>query len=158
VPKQNADPVVRQATPADAGVVGRLLHDFNREFDEPTPDPEPLAQRVGELLAGGETKILVVGEPPVGVSVMRFRPGLWSCALECYLAELYIVPVERGHGLGRRLMEATIDFARRHGADYMDLGTSESDVAARRLYESLGFDSREGKPGGPINFYYERRL
>jgi hypothetical protein len=40
----------------------------------------------------------------------------------------------------------------------MDLGTAETDVAARHLYESLGFDNHEGKPGGPVNFYYERGL
>jgi ribosomal protein S18 acetylase RimI-like enzyme len=48
--------------------------------------------------------------------------------------------------------------ARARGADYMDLGTSEDDVAARSLYESLGFDNHEGKPGGPVNYYYEREL
>jgi len=31
-------------------------------------------------------------------------------------------------------------------------------VAARALYESLGFSNREGKPGGPINYFYEREL
>ena len=40
----------------------------------------------------------------------------------------------------------------------MDLGTSEDDVAARRLYESLGFSNREGKPDGPPNYFYERDL
>jgi hypothetical protein len=40
----------------------------------------------------------------------------------------------------------------------MDLGTSEDDVAARALYESLGFSNREGKPDGPINYFYEREL
>lgn len=30
---------VREATAADADAIGRLLHDFNREFDEPAPEP-----------------------------------------------------------------------------------------------------------------------
>ena len=50
------------------------------------------------------------------------------------------------------------DTARREGAVHMDLGTSEDDVAARALYESLGFDNREGRPDGPINYFYEREL
>jgi ribosomal protein S18 acetylase RimI-like enzyme len=90
--------------------------------------------------------------------VLRFRPALWSDALECYLPELYVVPHKRGHGLGRALMEAAIDVARREGADHMDLGTSEDDVAARALYESLGFSNREGKADGPISYFYERDL
>ena len=56
------------------------------------------------------------------------------------------------------LMEAAMELARREGADYMDLGTSEDDLVARRLYESLGFSNREGKADGPVNYYYEREL
>jgi ribosomal protein S18 acetylase RimI-like enzyme len=69
-----------------------------------------------------------------------------------------VIPERRGQGLGRALMEAAIELARREGADRMDLGTSEDDVAARALYESLGFTNREGKPDGPIMYFYEREL
>jgi ribosomal protein S18 acetylase RimI-like enzyme len=55
-------------------------------------------------------------------------------------------------------MEAAIEVAREKGADHMDLGTSEDDVAAGALYESLGFNSREGKPDGPVDYFYERDL
>ena len=78
---------------------------------------------------------------------MRFRPSIWTEGLECYLAELYVVPPLRGQGRGRALMEAAIVFAKERGADYMELNTGEDDVAARALYESLGFSSSEGKPG-----------
>jgi ribosomal protein S18 acetylase RimI-like enzyme len=149
---------VRRATAADAEVIGRLLHDFNTEYDDPTPGPERLADRMRELLAGGATAVLLGGEGPDGLAVLRFRPAIWDEALECYLAELYVVPARRGHGLGRALMDAAMDLARAEGANYMDLGTSEADVAARALYESLGFSNREGKRDGPINFYYERQL
>jgi ribosomal protein S18 acetylase RimI-like enzyme len=149
---------VRKADAADAETIGRLLDDFNREFDEPTPGPSVLADRVRRLLASGDTTVLFGGSGPDGLAVLRFRLAIWSDALECYLAELYVVPDRRGHGLGRTLMEAAMEQARKQGADYMDLGTSEDDVAARALYESLGFSNREGRPDGPINYYYERDL
>jgi ribosomal protein S18 acetylase RimI-like enzyme len=149
---------VREATDDDADAVGRLLHDFNREFDDPAPEPAQLASRIRELLNDGDTGLLVAGEDPVGLALMRFRRSIFTPGLECYLAELYVVPPLRGQGIGRALMEAAIDLARARGADYMDLGTAEDDVAARRLYESLGFDNHEGKPGGPVNYYYERNL
>jgi ribosomal protein S18 acetylase RimI-like enzyme len=90
--------------------------------------------------------------------VLRFRPAIWTEALECYLAELYVAPERRGQGIGRALMEAAMALARSEGATYMDLGTSEDDVAARALYESLGFSNREGRPDGPVNYFYEREL
>jgi ribosomal protein S18 acetylase RimI-like enzyme len=148
---------VRRAGSEDVAVIGRLLYDFNTEYDEPTPPPEALAVRFRELLAR-DTVVLLGGAGPDGIAVMRFRPAIWTTELECYLAELYVVPERRGHGLGRVLMNEAMDVARAEGATYMDLGTSEDDVAARRLYESLGFSNREGKPDGPLNYYYEREL
>jgi ribosomal protein S18 acetylase RimI-like enzyme len=153
-----AEVAVRRATPEDAKIVGRLLHDFNREFDDFTPGPRALTKRMRELIADGDATVLLEASGPHGLAVLRFRPSIWSEALECYLAELYVVPERRGQGLGRALMEEAMDVARAEGATYMDLGTSEEDVAARALYESLGFSNREGKPDGPVNYYYEREL
>ena len=149
---------VRRATSADADDIGRLLHDFNTEFGDPTPGPERLAKRIETLVAGGDTVVLVGGEGPDGLAVLRFRPAIWAEAPECYLAELYVVPDRRGHGLGRALMNAVLELARQEGAAWIDLGTSDADVAARGLYESLGFSNREGKPDGPVNYFYEREL
>jgi ribosomal protein S18 acetylase RimI-like enzyme len=149
---------IRRAGGDDAEAVGRLLHDFNTEFGEPTPGADALAARVRKLLAGADTTILVTGPGPDGLAVLRFREAIWADALECYLAELYVVPRQRGQGLGRALMEAAIETARAEGAAHMDLGTGEDDVAARSLYESLGFSNSGGTPGGPVNLFYEREL
>jgi ribosomal protein S18 acetylase RimI-like enzyme len=148
----------REGGPADADAVGRLLHDFNREFDEPTPPPAALAQRVLELLDAGDTVFVLGGPGPDGVAVLRFRMAIWSSGLECYLAELYVVPDRRRRGLGRALMETAIRIARARGADSMDIGVDEPDEAARRLYESLGFTNRVGGPDGPVMYVYERDL
>src|SRR4051794_17672744 len=98
--------VADAADPAALAAVGRLLHDFNVEYDDPTPEPQALAVRLGELIGSGETVVLLghlEEEPsgPHGLAVLRFRPALWSTGLECYLAELYVVPARRGQGLGR---------------------------------------------------------
>ncbi|HEY4428910.1 MAG TPA: GNAT family N-acetyltransferase [Solirubrobacteraceae bacterium] len=155
---QAADPAVRVAGPADSGAVGQLLHDFNREFGDPTPPLDRLAERVRKLMAEGEMTVLVAGAGPDGVAVLRFRHAIFTEALECYLAELYVRPGVRRRGLGRALLQTAIDLARSRGADRMDLGTSDSDVAARALYESLGFSNREGRTDGPVNYFYERGL
>ena len=149
---------VRRAGPEDADAVGRMLHDFNTEFGDPTPPPDAVAKRMQTLVAGGDTIVLVGGDGPDGLAVLRFREAIWDEALECYLAELYVVPTRRGAGLGRALMETAIETARAEGATHMDLGTGEHDHAARALYESLGFSNREGKPDGPLNYFYEREL
>jgi GNAT superfamily N-acetyltransferase len=147
---------VRRAQPADADAIGRLVHDFNTEFNEFTPGPQAVAERVRDLIAASDITVLLAGTGPHGVAVLRFRPSLWKAALECYLEELYVVPDRRGQGIGRALMDAAIDVARHEGAADMSLGTGEDDVAARALYESLGFSNRESN--GALNFFYEREL
>jgi ribosomal protein S18 acetylase RimI-like enzyme len=150
--------IVRCASSDDAVVIGRLLYDFNREFDEPAPAPAALAQRLRQLIEGGETMVLLAGNGPDGLAVLRFRAAIWSSGLECYLAELYVRPGSRGRGLGRALMETAVRQARARGADTMDIGVDEPDLVARRLYESLGFTNRAGGPDGPLMYVYEREL
>jgi GNAT superfamily N-acetyltransferase len=147
---------VRRAQTADAESIGRLLHDFNTEFHDFTPGPHAVAERVRDLIAAGDITVLLAGSGPHGLAVLRFRPSLWKRALDCYLEELYVVPDRRGRGIGRALMHAAIELARRQGATEMSLATGEDDVAARALYESLGFSNRESD--GTLNLFYERDL
>jgi ribosomal protein S18 acetylase RimI-like enzyme len=149
---------VRQATAEDAAPIARLLHDFNLEFSEPSPGVERLTAKVAQLLGAGEIVVLLSGGEPEGLALLRFRPALWSDGLEAYLQELYVVPAKRGRGLGRALLEHTIEFARAAGADGIDLNTGAIDTAARALYESMGFTNREGGPEGPSMLFYEREI
>jgi ribosomal protein S18 acetylase RimI-like enzyme len=149
---------VRLATVEEAAAIARLLHDFNLEFTEPSPGVEFIAEKVRHLLETGEVTVLLAGEGPDGLALLRFRPALWSEGLEAYLQELYVVPELRGRGIGRALMERTLELVRERGADGIDLNTGETDTAARGLYESMGFTNREGGPDGPSMLFYEREI
>jgi ribosomal protein S18 acetylase RimI-like enzyme len=138
--------------------VGRLLDRFNREFTDPTPGPEALAERMTALVAGGETSVLVAGDGPEGLAVLRLRRAIWTPGYECHLAELYVVPERRGLGLGRALLVAALDEARRRGADTMDIGVDGGDTAARRLYESMGFTNRVAGDPDEVMYFYERDI
>ena len=148
---------------SDAGLAdaAQLLHDFNVEYDEPTPPPDELAGRLRELLQGDHVTCLLAREPEtdlaVGVAVMRLQPSLWSPGSEAYLAELYVKPDRRGEGYGRELMNAALRVAQEQGADYAFLITSEDDRLAQRLYEAAGFRRTEGADG-PLMLAYEREL
>jgi ribosomal protein S18 acetylase RimI-like enzyme len=155
--------VVENVTPDDDDALadaGRLLRDFNEEYDEPSPAPEALAAILRARIADGNATVLLGRDEsggPVGVAVVRLQPSLWSEALEAYLAELYVVPARRGQGFGHELLTAVLDTSRAAGADYAYLITSEDDRLAQRAYEAAGFRRNEGE-GGPIMWAYEQDL
>jgi ribosomal protein S18 acetylase RimI-like enzyme len=159
-PDSSGDAAVRRATPGDAGAVARLLHDFQQEFDEPSPGVEALTERYEELIRNRDMTVLLAGDGPDGFAQIRYRPWVYSAGphAHSYLEELYVVPDLRGQGIGRALLEAAMETARTEGATHMELGTSETDTAARGLYESAGFTNREGSPDGPVMLFYEREL
>lgn len=152
---------VLRGSDGDGVAAAQLLHDFNVEYGEPAPPPQELAARLAELVGGGHVTVMLAREretgAAVGVVVMRVQPSVWSPAQEAYLAELYVVPSQRGRGYGRELITEAMRVAREHGADYAFVVTSEDDRLARRLYEAAGFRRTEGE-GGPLTLAYEREL
>lgn len=148
----------RIAGPDDAPVVARMLHDFNVEFDTPTPGVEFLTGRCRTLLDTGEMTVVLGGEGPLGVGVLRFWPALWSDGFIAYLEELYVVPDRRDQGIGGAIMATAMDLARGRGAVEMYIGVDEPDVDARRFYERLGFRNHDPDDPSARMFFYEREL
>lgn len=60
------------------------------------------------------------------------------------IKRLYVRDDYRGHGLGRRLMEALIEYAERSGYSALRLDTAPFMDSARRLYRELGFEPYDG--------------
>jgi len=152
------NPVTVAAVPDEFAAAARLLVDFNAEYGDPAPDPEWLARHLAGLVAAGDTSVLLTGGPAVGVAVLRFRTASWAAETEAYLAEFYVQPQQRGRGIGSAFLDEVIEHARSRGATFLDLNTSESDEAARHVYEKRGFDCHEGRGSGPLALYYELDL
>lgn len=147
------------ASPEDFAWAAKLLVDFNTEYGDPAPEPQWWARHLARLCDEGTARVVLVGRPGDGVGVVRLRTSTYADELEAYLAELYVVPALRGQGRGTVLLRAIIDDAVAQGATYMDLTTTEEDVAARAVYERFGFDCHEGRGAdGPLSFYYEKDL
>lgn len=58
---------------------------------------------------------------------------------EAEIQRIAVLPEFRGLGAGRQLMDAMVGYARRQGAYAIGLEVRESNLVARKLYESYGF-------------------
>ena len=148
---------VRVAGVDDAGDVARLLHDFNIEFDVPSPGVDVLAERLRRLLATDTTFALVAANPPVGVALVTLRPNVWYAGPVALLDELYVVPGLRGCGIGSALMTELEAICGTVGVELVEINVDEGDVGAQRFYERHGFSST-GRDSTERSFSYFREL
>ena len=152
------DAEVRTATPEDAGVVGRLLWDFNTEFGSPTPSAEEFATRFARLLALDEVVVLLSGgADPTGFAYLTLRPAPYYDGPLAQLEELYVRPHLRDHGIGTALLQRALELCRERGAGEMHINVDEEDTDTRRFYERHGFLNI--LPGSDYRMlFYERAL
>lgn len=143
---------VRRAGPDDAATVGALLHDFNVEFDTPTPPPEVIAERF--VRHDGPLVALLAGEPPVGIALVSVRPTVWFDGPTALLEELYVRPALRGRRIGHALLLAAEDAARARGAEEMTINVDGEDHDTRRFYSAHGYTHTEPGQSEPSYFYH----
>jgi len=92
---------------------------------------------------------------PVGCVAVRYQD-----TVVCEMKRLYVKPKYRGAGLGRRLAESAIRYARRFNYARMVLDTLPNMTEAQSLYRSLGFREVEGYYSNPLHGvrYFAREL
>ena len=135
-------PAVRRATPADAALLGRLLWDFNTEFETETDDAAVLAARFERLLRRDDVFAVVGGEDEA-FALVTLRPAIWFDGPVAQLEELYVVPDRRDHGIGTAVLDEVRRTCREHGAPEMHINVDEVDTDTRRFYERHGFRNVE---------------
>ena len=145
-------PHVWRAEPHEAEVVGQLLVDFRNHLGVEWPSDNAFLAGVDRLIEDPSTVFLLgapdADSPPAGVAQVRFRYGIWWAANDCLLEDLFVREDARGTGLGRALVEAVVEQARRRGCRRVELDANDENAAAQALYRSFGFDAQDDRYGG----------
>ena len=130
---------VRRARPEDHASVARELTDY-LTFIGDTLDAKGLDHDIAywqEEYDGRTGVLLLVADAAgevMGTAVVRvLEPGVGE------LKRMWLRPACQGRGLGRRLMDACLDEARRLGCRALRLDTQTKLEAAVHLYRAYGF-------------------
>jgi ribosomal protein S18 acetylase RimI-like enzyme len=143
---------VRRARPGDApslGKLGALLVRTHFEFDPKRflPVTSQTEERYGAFLASqldDSDTVVLVAEKEGQVL------GYTYATVEGYdymslrgpagvLNDIVVEPSQRGRGIGRMLLEATMDELKGRAVPRVVLSTAEQNLAAQRLFEGSGF-------------------
>lgn len=119
-----------------AGAFASLNREWiERLFRVEASDAAVLADPEGYIIRpGGQIFFALDNGTAVGtVAAVRGSNGVFE------LAKMAVSPAYQGRGLGERLGQAAVDFAREAGARMIFLETNSRLANAIRLYERLGF-------------------
>ena len=164
--------VTREAVPEDYAEAGRITAEAYREFVPPDDDGDWRRYLV-RLADVGEratrTTVLVAIEEGriIGCVTLelesRVRDGDGEAPLEpgeAHIRMLGVDPAARARGAGGRLMAECEARARAAGKTFVTLHTTRKMLAARRMYERLGYvrDADRVFPNGFVLLGYRKEL
>ena len=141
--------LIRVLTPEDAISFAKLrrerLEESPRAFAESLAEHDVLPlSKIAERLAGSSDNFVVGAFNPkaelVGMAGFARNPRLKS-RHKGIVWGVYVRPRWRGSGVGQALLQELVKQARKaSGLEQIHLTVSTSQTAARRLYQSLGFE------------------
>ena len=136
VPRDGQEVVIDRFSPEDRHAFAALNRAWLSEYGLlEAPDERQLADPHREIIAaGGQIFVARRGGEVVGTcAIVPHEPEVLE------LAKLVVIPAVQGLGVGRRLVQACLTFARERGARRVMLLSNSRLGSALRLYEGLGF-------------------
>jgi ribosomal protein S18 acetylase RimI-like enzyme len=136
---------IRRLTAADArayqAIRGEALEQAPLAFSaSPEDDLARSAEFVVRSLADQSQAVFAAFAPDIAGMVGAYRDRHLKAAHKCHLFGLYVAPAWRSAGVGRRLVEEAVAFARTlSGVTQVHAGVTDRAPEAAALYRDLGF-------------------
>ena len=95
---------------------------------------------------------------PVGIAACFHGFSTFAAKPLINIHDLSVLPGNRGHGIGRRLLEAVEQKARSLGCCKVTLEVAENNRRARRIYEAAGFTQTVYTDGAGGALFFSKPL
>ena len=135
------------------------MFDKYRMFYKQSSDIALAKTYIKERLEQNEAHIFIAlsaeNDNPFGFTLLYPKFSSVSAKKNWHIGDLYVETEQRKKGIGDKLLNTAIDFAKRENANFVSLNTATDNFTAQKLYEQFGFIKQEQLPG---YLYYQFNL
>lgn len=138
---------IRQATTNDVPVLLPLVEDYWNFEGIPGFESQRVAAQLARLLSEprlGGGWIAFVGGVAVGYLLAVYVFSLEHLGLTAEIDEFFVLPQQRGHGVGLALLKTAECMFVRAGCTNVSLQLSRGNGSARTFYHNQGYTERSG--------------
>ncbi|MCK9621535.1 MAG: GNAT family N-acetyltransferase [Methylobacter sp.] len=134
-----------QITPANASDIPALCELLDILFSQEAdfkPDYEAQSRGLARIISSPEVGLVVVARQDgqvVGMANLLYTVSTALGDRVALLEDVVVSPSVRGSGVGSRLMEHAIQFARLNGCKRITVLTDRENESAQRFYQKHGF-------------------
>lgn len=138
---------IRIATPADAGLILRYIHElavYEREPDAVVATKEGLRQQLSSDRPPFDCFLAELDGAPCGFALFFTTYSTWRGRPGIHLEDLYVPEIYRGRGVGLALMAALARLAVDRGCGRLEWAVLDWNQPAVDFYERLGAKRQAG--------------
>ena len=130
---------IRRASASDGAAIRKVIDEVRREYGL-EPDPSVVDHDLADvdasyLARGGLFEVATGSDGTIAGCCGIFMLDEKTCELR----KMYLLKEARGHGIGGRLLQRALAFARHHGYRRVELETASALKEAIALYAGAGF-------------------
>jgi GNAT superfamily N-acetyltransferase len=141
--KKRAPPTIRPVSPNDFDAWKPLWDEYNAFYERvgPTALPDEVTETTWRrFFDANEPVYCIVAERDgkiLGLCHYIYHRSTSRLELLCYLQDLFTVAEERGHGIGRALINRVYDIAKNAGCKRVYWQTHTTNTPGRTLYDKV---------------------
>jgi len=149
---------IRKIQKTEFKLAAEMFNNYRIFYKQPS-NLELAENYLKERLENNEAHIFVAfleqEELPLGFTLLYPKFSSVSAIKNWHIGDLYVKTEHRKLGIGNKLLEAAVSYAKKETAVFVSLNTALDNYGAQNLYESFGFEKKEPTPG---YFYYQYNL
>ena len=135
---------IREPIYDDIPLILELLYELGRQKPQKDGELEKFKKLLKNYMQEDDKKILVAQDNDskiIGMISMVFLPRLNQNTLEMYVPELIVLQNYRSKGIGKKLINSSIEFGKEKKCHRIRLESGNQRIESHKFYKHLGFEN-----------------